>query len=330
MSRHRDQVAAALAAVTIRGPARYAWLGRGSRPLPASVGAHLDEAGRRGYLVACLREELYWSFYCRGAPVPARWGEPESVSADPWLVEAMSRANTGRGSWEPGWTVERLDGEEAVAASAQLRARIPLGDCRALADGIAPGAPVAVRLPKELPSLSPGFSTIVSDAPRGAEWQQSIVRVYWNVGPAGAPALVRALTSRLNRREVPFRLKVADHAFRLDRCDAAVLYLPAGDFAALRGTLRQLAATRSAQLRPEVPAFTLELAPGVGAAEDGGDGESFGVRRCALLADAIVRAHELGAAGPAALDVVATRFAEDGVQLDAPYLEPSLAGRHVL
>jgi hypothetical protein len=27
---------------------------------------------------------------------------------------------------------------------------------------------------------------------------------------------------------------------------------------------------------------------------------------------------------------VAARFAEEGVQIDAPYLEPSLAGRHVL
>jgi hypothetical protein len=34
--------------------------------------------------------------------------------------------------------------------------------------------------------------------------------------------------------------------------------------------------------------------------------------------------------GAAALDIIAGRFAEAGVELDAPYREPSLAGRHVL
>ena len=43
VSRYREQVAAALEAVTIRGPTRYAWLGRASRPLPASSDAR---AGR--------------------------------------------------------------------------------------------------------------------------------------------------------------------------------------------------------------------------------------------------------------------------------------------
>jgi hypothetical protein len=84
-------------------------------------------------------------------------------------------------------------------------------------------------------------------------------------------------------------------------------------------------------LPARVPAFTLELAPGVGAAEADDSGESFGVRRCALLADGIVRAHERRITGAGArIDAVAARFAEDGVQIDAPYLEPSLAGRHVL
>ena len=78
-------------------------------------------------------------------------------------------------------------------------------------------------------------------------------------------------------------------------------------------------------------AATLELAPGVGLAEDGGRRESFGARRCALLADAIVRAHAHGVTeAEARLAAVAARFAEDGVRIDAPYLEPSLAGRHVL
>ncbi len=170
--------------------------------------------------------------------------------------------------------------------------------------------------------------SIVSDAPFGGD---AVVRVYWNVTSAGAPALVRAITSRLNAAGAPFGLKVADHAWRLTRCDGAVLYVSEEVFRAWEGELRETASALAPLLRRSVPAFTLELAGGVGLAEHPGGAVSFGAARCALLADGIVRARERGVAGiDAAVAVVAERFAEDGVRLDAPYLEPSLAGRHVL
>ena len=69
----------------------------------------------------------------------------------------------------------------------------------------------------------------------------------------------------------------------------------------------------------------------MGLAEEHGDNESFGERRCALLADAILIAHERGITEPKSqLQAVTAHFAKDGVQINAPYLEPSLAGRHVL
>jgi class II lanthipeptide synthase len=331
VSRYRDQVAAALTAVRILGPTRYAWLARKGPRLPAGVDSELDAPARRRYLVSCLRHELYRSFYRHGGPVTARWGESEPASADPWLVEAMSRANTGRGTWEPGWTVERVAGEEAVVAMASLRERVPLRDCRAAIGVVEPGAAVSVRLPKELRELSPGFYTVVSDAPTDPASSHGAVRVYWNVGRAGAPALVRTITSRLNGAAAPFGLKVADHPVRLDRCDAAVLYLEPEIFRALRGELCDMAAALQEHLRPQIPAFTLELAPGVGLAEANGAGDSFGETRCAVLAEGIVRVHErrIGP-GVARVDAVATCFAEHGVSIDAPYLEPSFADRHVL
>jgi hypothetical protein len=322
MTAYRRQVAAALGAVRIRGDTRYAWLGRASRVLPETVRAELDEDERRSYLVACIREELYASFYCHGSPVPARWGEPQPVAGDPWLLGVLSDANGGAGTWDDGWTITRLDGDEAVVTSGRLRARVPAGECRG---PLQPGATVQLAVPKELPALSPGFYTVVSDA---AAVPGAVVRVYWSVTRASAPELVRKLTTRLNTDQVPFRLKVADHPARLDRCDAAVLYLPHALFGAVRATLREVAC--SIRLRPRMPAFTLELASGAGLAEDDGAGDSFGVSRCALLADGIVRAHERGVGGPAAFDFVAERFADAGVDLDAPYREPSLAGRHVL
>lgn len=291
----------------------------------------MRDSDRRSYLVATLGEELYCSFYSHGGPVPSRWGEPGPVYADPELTAAMSRANTGRGSWEPGWTIQRILGDVALAATSRLRARVPLDDCRARDGAVAPGAAVSVRLPKELPSISPGFYTAVGDAPAPPAAEAGFVRAYWNVDRDGAPALVGALTSRLNRERVPFRLKVADHPLRLDRCDAAVLYVRADGFGSLRGMLEDAGVALAAHLRPRIPVFTLELVPGVGLAEDQGGADSFGERRCALLADGIVSACERGDGhGDAGVDAVAARFAEAGVQLDAPYLDQLLAGRHVL
>jgi hypothetical protein len=214
----------------------------------------------------------------------------------------------------------------------RMRARIPVDDCRTFDGPLRAGSGVRVRMPKELPRLSPGFYTVVSDAVQAHASSRPLVRVYWNVGRAGAPALVQELTSRLNAIGMPFRLKVANHGHLLDRCDAAVLYLVGDAFVDLRETLGDVAAALAPALQARVPAFTLELVPGVGLAEDvEREDQSFGTRRCALLADGIVRAHEQGATKPSAqLDAVAARFAESGVQLDAPYLEPALEGNHVL
>jgi hypothetical protein len=329
--RYRDQVAAALQALTILGPTRYAWLGRRRPSLPASLLGELDAAERRDYLVASLRAELYRSFYRHGGPVLCEWDEVEPVSPDPWLLKALSEANTGQGTWETGWTVERFRGEAVVAGAERLRVRVPVVDCRTPAGPIRPGMPISVKLPKELRGLSPGFYFVVSDEPAAPVSAAGIVRVYWNVGPTGAPALVRALTSRLNADGVPFQLKVADHPVRLERCDSAVLYLDGQHFHSLRQRLADLAEALAARLRPRIPAFTFEYAPGVGLAEDSGGGDSFGERRCGLLADSIVDAHERRITRlTARVDAVAARFAEDGVAIDAPYLEPTLAGRHVI
>ena len=327
MSRYRDQVAEALGAVVIHGATQYSWLGRRSRLLPTALERELSNAERRRYLVSSVGEELYFSFYCHGRPVTARWGLPEPVASQLWLLQAMSRANTGHGSWEPGWTVMRVERDHAVVSKSGLRVQVALTGC----EGERPsGAVVSLAQPKELPLISPGFWTVLGDAQLDASQPSGLVRVYWNVSSGGAPALVGAVTSLLNGAGVPFRLKLADHPLRFARCDAGVLYVDGDAFPVVQARLAETAAALAEHLRPDVPAFTLELAPGVGLAEENDDA-SFGARRCALLAEAIVQAHERAlTALDERLDLVARRFAEAGVLIDAPYLEPSLAGRHVL
>jgi hypothetical protein len=332
MNDYRDQLSAAVRAVTIRTPTDYAWLGSRCRPLPASVRDALSAIECRRHLVASLREELYSSFYTTGGPVPARWGRLRPVGSDPQLAAALSAANAGSGTWEPGWTVDRHDGDDAIVATPRLRVRVSAAECRA-EDGcpIHPGVAVSIRLPKELPSLSPGFFMVLGATEFEGVTSGATLRVYWHITASAAPALVRALSLRLNAETVPFRLKVANHPIRFDRCDAAVLYLPIEAFEGVRVTLSHVAETMASRLRPRTPAFTLPLAPGVGLAESPATGGSFGEHRCGLLADGIVGADERGVApGEARVEAVIDSLAERGVKIDAPYLEPSLDGLHAL
>lgn len=319
MSRYRDQVVEAASAVEILGPLRYAWLGVRSRAVPAPVRRALSPDEQRAKLRSFVAEQLYWSFYCCGRVVPARWGAPEAVAADPRLVTAIAAAGASLRHGPPEWTVQRVDGGTAVVSAKGVRARAPLAACRA--DGpLMPGT--AVRLPAA-PQPTPGDRTITGDA--GSVTGEA-VRVYWHVVHAGAASLAHAMATKLNAERVPFRLKVVDHPSRFDRCDAAVLFVTPAAFCDLRAWFASLGAESAPLLRPHVPAFTFPLAPGVGLAEDAG-GRSFGERRCAWLAEGILEAHERGGSS---VDAVAARFARAGVDLDHPYREPALTGPHVL
>jgi hypothetical protein len=310
---YRESLAAAVDAVTIHGDAAFSWVGR-RRAVPGAS---------REALRLRLRDELYVSFYCSGGVVPAGSGSAGGgpPAEDAALMAEVTSAIAGDGRREDGWAVERVEGEVAVVRSGAVRARADVADCR---PAPVAGAVVSLPAPRLLPVFSPGFLTLAGDA--GDDAGGDVVRVYWHVSAGGAAPLVSALTAGLNARGVPFRLKVADHRRRFFRCDAAVLYLPAAAFASLREWLAWVAADLRAWSRPEVPALTLALAPGVGLAEEDGRGESFGDRRCGLLAAAIVSAHEEGGG----LERVLACFADAGVDVDRPYREPALAGRHVL
>lgn len=328
MSAYRQQLAEAVRALEIRGPTRYAWLGRVSRAAPSDIAEHLDVLALRRDLRARMREELYWSFYCRGGVVPARWGTIPPVPVDAGLAREIAGANCGRAGWEAGWTLVGVEDGTATVRSERFRVRVAA--LQYAVDGAPkPGAAVRLRLPPAVTPVSPGFLTIVGDA--GDEGDAAVIRVYWHVTRDGAPALVGALSRRLNAEAVPFRLKVLDHPSRFDRCDAAVLYLRGAHFPALRPGLAGLAERLAGSLRPAIPALTLRLAPGVGLAEDDGPGESFGARRCTLIAEGVLDAHEQRSSGIAArFASVAERFSLADVDLDAPYRAPALAGGHVL
>jgi type III HopA1-like effector protein len=325
VNRHRVQIEAALRAARVATPSSFTWFGRPSRPLPPGLASTLAPGVVRELLIEGLQGVLYGSFYTQGRPVPAGLGG-SSVRIDRAFVAALSTANAGTGGWQPGWRVERVGRGVAHVERHGLRARVRQADCRGA------GALVSVRRPKESVTGAPGFYMAYGDREPGEGPDGVEERVYFSVRAEGALRLVAECTRRLNAAGIAFDLKVVGDPERTLRRDAAVLYLDRGGFGRAREILRSIVAACGPHLYGDPPAFAHPLAPGVSVAEHvPALGGSFGTSRCRLLAEGIVAADERGATRlPDRLDEVGRRFAERGLDVDAPYLAPGSAEHYDL
>ena len=327
MSAFRDQIAQAVEAVEVLSPTRFAWLGQPSEELPKHVERRMAPADARGYLVFAIENRLYGDFYVSGG-VRSRPhdGDGDDGRGDPLLIASLSAANAGSGCWEPGWSYRGRDGDELLVERGGLTLRARAQQCRGIPEGGGgDGAAVELLLPNELLRSSPGFYMAL--APEPLDDHHRVVRLYWNIDVSGAVPFVAAATRIVDERRLPARLKVGNHRSRFTRCDAAVLYVERAALLREPGAVAELHAALAEHLREPVPALTRALAPGVGLAEDPGDGQSFGQHRCRLIAEGLADAHERGLT---ALDervaAVVERFAAEGVDPDAPHLRPDAEG----
>lgn len=328
MNRYFEQVEAAVRATEFHSSTTYAWFGKHTGQLPSRVRRELTPRTARSYLLFNLRSQLYADFYCQGFATPPRQETKHSAATGMTaFVEALSAANSGSGYWEGGWEVRTIVDGKAVVRKESLELWTRPED-RLIPEGavISQGTHLSVRLPKEFLSLSPGFYMVSSDEPLNREASQTLVRMYWNLTAEGAVPFVRNATSLLNGARVPFRLKVINDPARFNRCDAAVVYVPKSSFKAAAEIMARVYPEVEISMRQVIPALTKPLAPGVGLAEDPGQGESFGLHRCQLLAEGMALAHERGKRSvKERLQVVTERFAEDGISLQTPFLNPGSA-----
>jgi HopA1 effector protein family len=333
VSAYEEQVAGALAAVEVISPTSFSWFGVPSPGLAGDAVAMMGAASARAYLLYNLQTKLYADFYCAGTARPPL----DSPVVEPMLggspfVQVLSQANAGTGAREPGWTIVREDNGQLVVQRAGLALWVSPGDVYAAGqEDVAPGATVSVLMPKELLRLSPGFYMALGDAELALDGSSPLVRFYWNLRSDAAAPLLAALTARFNDEGLPFRLKVVNDPARYSRCDAGVLYTRRADYERVRDAVLEVYPRLASGLKPAIPALTKELAPGLGFAEDPGvELTSFGMSRCMILADAIIRAAERGLDGPRErLDVVRERFAEDGIALERPYLNGASTDSYV-
>lgn len=318
------QISAALDAIEMLGPTRYAWFDE-PFDLPYPVRRLAPREGIRAAMTQALQWRLYADFFTSGAPVSPR---PHAArTARGAFVATLSEANQGTGAVETGWRYAGRDGERMMVERLGLRLWATPAEVVTGSGTPEVGDLVAVHMAKEAPRLSPGFYMALSDVGLDPRRPRLLDRYYFHVRPDAAARCVALVTRRLNAARLPFRLKVLDDPANFGRCDTAVLSLQRRQRTEGLDHVSALHDALRADLGAETPALTLRLGPGLSFAEDPGDGVSFGAHRCGLIAGALVDAFEMGLTGTDdRMEVVRAHMARAGTSPETPYLGPSTAG----
>jgi hypothetical protein len=320
------QIQNALDAINIHSTTTFSWFGELSPILSPAAHRAMTTSTMREYLCYQLQTRLYGNFYCKGSAIPTAQRNILRRTPTTPFIEALSAANTGTGARESGWSVVNVTGDLIAVERDGLRLWVRPEDTYAGAEDIpSPGQLRAVRFPKELLKLSPGFYMALGNEALVSAPGQVLVRFYWNLRAEDAPNLLRGVTQLLNDDQIPFRVKVVNDPAQYDRCDAGVLYVQRTDYEQVLPHVRRILVDLGARLKKATPVFTKALAPGLGLAEEPAVSEdSFGMDRCRLLAEAIVRIHERAVISTTdRLRVIEQVFAENGISAAMPYLNPS-------
>ncbi|HUB82430.1 MAG TPA: T3SS effector HopA1 family protein [Bryobacteraceae bacterium] len=244
---------------------------------------------------------------------------PRDLSAD------LAAANQSRSRWWKGWRVEQVldDGRIVAARNGAERAFLP-GEYvayRGIGTGLAKGEPISVFSAAGSSEIQPAFYYAFGEAVADFEWTGATLRIYWNVQPEGAPRLMAAVTREFNRYQIPFRFKCLNAASSFPRRDAAVLYFDRRHYRLAALLVESIHREVLPWLSPGTPLFTKPLAPGMALAED--PGASFGMHRCAILAEAM--AASPGKPVEERLAELRRCFAERGLCFDSPWLNANSA-----
>ncbi|MGI9417107.1 MAG: T3SS effector HopA1 family protein [Geminicoccaceae bacterium] len=311
MDNYQADLLPILSAVTVASPTAFTFAGTEIR----CEGTPPDDLPTR------LQSELYQHAYCRRFD-GERGGQASGPAAPPdgGLIEPLSRANATVDRWESGWRMIRHEGNGAVWASKGETTRLfqPGQYAAPAADG-----GIAVHVAREGRQLQPGFYHAFGDRLADALDDRCLLRLYWNVKPTHAPELLGELTRCLNAFHLPFQLKCLNSEALYPRADALVLYVGRRFHRLLLPLMIRCHRRLAHGFGEDTPLFSKKLAPGLGLADDPGDGQSFGMHRMGLVAAALCQAHAAGRNDVAGkLQIVAAMFAQQQLDLSAPYLRP--------
>jgi hypothetical protein len=284
-------------------------------------------------LAPVLQADLYRCLYTR--PIARHVAPVSDAMARRELINTLSAANCGRGTWEAGWVVKAVDDEGRVAVVRdELTAWTSRDDLRVDEPEIREGLAGRVRVGKELRNRMDGFYIAVGDGVStegGDHKAEPIVRYYWHLTLEAAVPFMAIATELLNAAGIPFRLKVLVDPDAYRRADAGVLYVSRVVDRHLGDTIAGIHESVAPALRREVPLFTKPLARGLAIAEDPGGPLSFGEHRCRLAAASFLRSFLAGESGrDARAAALASAFEDEGLDPMRPHLGPGAEQDYIL
>ncbi|MBW4617109.1 MAG: hypothetical protein KME21_28470 [Desmonostoc vinosum HA7617-LM4] len=304
--------------------------------IPAEVVArfqHIPFDLKNKYLSLQLQSFLYGIYY-NGSLQTTLAPEADSVGPAPYqnlenntflgidleFYDRLHQSNSGKGYFDPGWSVVRQESDGVLAVNkGGLTLHV---ERKELADQSAMvGDSVAILMPRNL--IQNGFYMAVSDM--GLNTDDELVRIYFNLSPEGAVAVMASLTQQLNEIKIPFSFKVLYNPSDYKRHDSGVLYFAKSNYEVVRQVLTTVYAEQRSHFRMEVPLFTKQLAPGLALAEEPDQkfaaSESFGMNRCQIIANGLLAAWLSGDDSPEnRMASIRQNFSLLGIDLQRPYL----------
>ena len=286
------------------------------------------------YLSLQLRSFLYGIYYNgsmqstlaldgEGNGLPLDLENNTVLGVDVGFYKRLHESNFGDGYFDPGWAVLREESDRSLAVTkGGLRLHIERNKHLQTTEVAAVvGDSIAIKMPKNL--VQNGFYMAVSNV--ASESHENLVRVYFNLSPEGAVVVMGSLTRRLNAISIFFHFKVLYNPDDYKRYDSGVLYFEKGNYEAVRQVLEAVYAENQSHFQPEVPLFTMQLAPGLGLAEEPdqkfGVQESFGMNRCQIVANGLLFAWQQADDSPQGrMQAILGQFSRLGIDLQRPYL----------
>ncbi len=244
----------------------------------------------------------------------------------------LDENNRGVGYFDSGWSVlqEETDGSVAVTKNG-LRLHIEREKHLQESEQAAVvGDSVAIRMPKNL--VQNGFYLAVGNLGVQRQMESAsdsrTVRVYFNLTPEGAVGVMGDLTEKLNQVAVPFSFKALYNPADYGRYDSGVLYFETHYYELVQPVLLDIYGENQSHFQPEIPLFTMELAPGLGLAEEPdqkfASQESFGLNRCQIIANGLLGAWQQAENSPEVkMKAILEQFSLLGIDVKRPYLNAS-------
>lgn len=312
-------------AITIPSPTFFSFAGRFVPQPDPAMQSQQGFYSQQTPLVSALQQQLYQYCFIQKFKGELRDESPIANTSEDNLMQALSEANASRERWDSGWQIYQIlpSGQILAQKHGFTRMLWPGEFVTHEGPGVAPrvGTNISVFFAKESLTMQPGFYFAFGETVVDQQDDYNLVRFYWNIEATGVSSLLRLITQNLNRFQVPFRLKCLSNRRHYSRLDAMVLFVNKRFYRITAELVLEVHRRIIENLESETPLFTKQLAPGLGLAEDPGNGDSFGMSRCRMLAEAIWSAYLQGLqTEQARLHEMVKLFEHYGIAFERPYL----------